>query len=222
MKCLLVNILTMALVLGLGTGIAPAQNSTNSVPLGDLARQLKAQRAKSGEKPKVFTNDDLATLSPSGERSAASPAKSSSKTAKEAKSGEKPATKTSGNEAGKESAKAPQAETGEQTHGEAYYHEHMSKLQDRLQIDQRELSVLEQKLGQNQMQYYPDPNKGLLQESGPTAMSDIHKLQDQIDKKKAEIAADQEAIDDLREQLRREDGDAGGFVRTVLGCATQA
>jgi hypothetical protein len=209
MKCLLVNILTMALVLGLGTGIAPAQNSTNSVPLGDLARQLKAQRAKSGEKPKVFTNDDLATLSPSGERSAASPAKSSSKTAKEAKSGEKPATKTSGNEAGKESAKAPQAETGEQTHGEAYYHEHMSKLQDRLQIDQRELSVLEQKLGQNQMQYYPDPNKGLLQESGPTAMSDIHKLQDQIDKKKAEIAADQEAIDDLREQLRREGGDAG-------------
>jgi hypothetical protein len=209
MKCLLVNILTMALVLGLGTGIAPAQNSTSSVPLGDLARQLKAQRAKSGEKPKVFTNDDLATLSPSGERSAASPAKSSSKTAKEAKSGEKPATKTSGNEAGKESAKAPQAETGEQTHGEAYYREHMSKLQDRLQIDQRELSVLEQKLGQNQMQYYPDPNKGLLQESGPTAMSDIHKLQDQIDKKKAEIAADQEAIDDLREQLRREGGDAG-------------
>ena len=209
MKCLLVNILTMALVLGLGTGIAPAQNSTNSVPLGDLARQLKAQRAKSGEKPKVFTNDDLATLSPSGERSAASPAKSSSKTAKEAKSGEKPATKTSGNEAGKESAKAPQAETGEQTHGEAYYHEHMSKLQDRLQIDQRELSVLEQKLGQNQMQYYPDPNKGLLQESGPTALSDIHKLQDQIEKKRAEIAADQEAIDDLREQLRREGGDAG-------------
>jgi chromosome segregation ATPase len=175
----------MALVLGLGTGIAPAQNSTSSVPLGDLARQLKAQRAKSGEKSKVFTNDDLAALSPST-------------TAK----------KTSGNEAGKESAKAPPAETGEQTHGEKYYRERMSKLQDRLQIDQRELSVLEQKLGQNQMQYYPDPNKGLLQESGPTALSDIHKLQDQIDKKKAEIAADQEAIDDLREQLRREGGDA--------------
>jgi len=137
------------------------------------------------------------------------PAKSSSTTAKEAKSGEKPAKETSGNEAGKESAKAPPAETGEQTHGEKYYSERMSKLQDRLEIDQRELSVLEQKLAQNQMQYYPDPNKGLLQESGPTAMSDIHKLQDQIDKKRAEVAADQEAIDDLREQLRREGGDAG-------------
>ena len=164
MKCPIARVLTLALVLGLGTGIAPAQNSTSSVPLGDLARQLKAQRAKPEGKSKVFTNDDLAALPPSGEQSAASPAKSSSTTAKEAKSGEKPAKETSGNEAGKESAKAPTAETGEQTHGEKYYRERMSKLQDRLEIDQRELSVLEQKLGQNQMQYYPDPNKGLLQE----------------------------------------------------------
>jgi predicted RNase H-like nuclease (RuvC/YqgF family) len=187
----------MALVvLVLGSGIAPAQNSTSSVPLGDLARQLKAQRPKTAEKSKVFTNDDLATQSPST-------------TAKGAKSGEKPAKETSGQEAEKESAKATPAKTEEETHGEKYYHEHMSKLQDRLEVDERELSVLEQKLGQNQMQYYPDPNKGLLQESGPTAMSDIHKLQDQIDKKKAEIAADQQAIDDLREQLRREGGDAG-------------
>jgi len=209
MKCPIVRVLTVALVLGLGTGIASAQNSTSSVPLGDLARQLKAQRAKSGEKPKVITNDDLATRSPSGEQSAASPAKASSKTTEEAKSGEKPAKETSGNEAGKESAKAPSAETGEQPHGEKYYRERMSKLQDRLDIDQRELTVLEQKLSQNQIQYYPDPNKGLLQESGPTALSDIHKLQDQIDAKKAQIAADQDAIDDLREQLRREGGDAG-------------
>jgi hypothetical protein len=196
-----ISTIALGLGLALGTGIAPAQNSTTSVPLGDLARQLKAQRAKSEEKSKVFTNDDLATLPPS-------PAKPST-TTKEAKPGEKPAGKASGDEAEKESAKAPPAETGEETHGEKYYREHMSKLQDRLQIDQRELSVLEQKLGQNQMQYYPDPNKGLLQESGPTALSDIHKLQDQIDKKKAEIVADQEAIDDLREQLRREGGDAG-------------
>jgi predicted RNase H-like nuclease (RuvC/YqgF family) len=179
------------------------------VSLGDLARQLKAQRAKSQAKPKVFTNDNLPTQSPSGEPSAASPAKSPSRIIQEAKSGEKPAQKTGGNEAEKESTKAPPADTGEQAHGEKYYRERMSKLKDRLEIDQRELSVLEQKLGLNQMQYYPDPNKGLLQESGPTAMSDIYKLQDQIAKKRSEVAADQQAIDDLREQLRREGGDAG-------------
>jgi hypothetical protein len=201
MKCLIASIATLALVLGLGAGMAPAQNSTSSVPLGDVARQLKAQRAKSQEKSKVFTNDDLATLSPS-------PAKPST-TTKEAKPGEKPVKKTSGNEAEKESPKATSATTGEETHGEKYYRDRMTKLQDQLDIHQRELSVLQQRLGQNQMMYYPDPNKGLLQASGPTAMSDVVKLQDQIAKKKAEVAADQEAIEDLREQLRREGGDAG-------------
>jgi hypothetical protein len=207
MACQIARLSALALVLGLGAGIAPAQNSTSSVPLGDLARQIKAQRAKSEEKSKVFTNEDLATLSPSPEHSAASPEKPST-TTKEAKPGEKSVKKSSENEAEKKSAKAAPVETGEETHGEKYFHDHMSKLQDRLELDQRELSVLEQKLGQNQMMYYTDPNKGLLQESGPTAMSDVYKLQDQIAKKKAEIAADQEAIDNLQEQLRREGGDA--------------
>jgi hypothetical protein len=64
MKCPIARVLTMALVLGLGTRVAPAQNWTSSVPLGDLARQLKAQRRKSEKKSKVFTNDDRAALLP--------------------------------------------------------------------------------------------------------------------------------------------------------------
>lgn len=201
MKCPMSRVLTIALVWGLGTSIAAAQNPTTSVPLGDLARQLKAQRTKSQGKPKVLTNDDLASLAPSPTNP--------STTTKEAKPGEEPAQKTGGNEAEKEPTKTPAAEMGEQAHDEKYYRERMSKLQDRLNVDQRELGVLEQKLGQNQMQYYPDPNKGLLQESGPTAMSDIYKLQDQIAKKRAEVAADQKAIDDLQDQLRHEGGDPG-------------
>jgi hypothetical protein len=196
MKCQIARISTLALILALGAGIAAAQNPTSSVPLGDLARQLKAQRAKSQEKPKkVFTNDDVATLPPSPERSGASPAK--------------PSATTQAATPGEKSAKATSAETGEETHGEKYYRDRMRELQGRLEIDQREFSVLEQKLGQNQMMYYPDPNKGLLQESGPTAMSDVYKLQDQLAKKKAEVSADQEAIVDLQEQLRRDGGDAG-------------
>jgi hypothetical protein len=196
------RVLTVALVCGLGASLARAQNSTSSVPLGDLARQLKAQRAKSPGKSKVYTNDNLPTQSPMSEQGAPSPT-----SGEEAKPGEKSAQETSGNEAGTESRKAPSAETSEQAHGEQYYRERMAKLQDRLELDQRELSVLEQKLGQNQMQYYPDPLKGLLQESGPTAMSDIHKLQDEIAKQKDKVAADQKAIDDLQGQLRHEGGD---------------
>jgi len=208
MKCQIVTISTIALVLGLGTAIAQVQNSKSSVPLGDLARQLKAQRAKPEEKSKVFTNEDIAALSRSPGRSTASPAKPST-TPEEAKPGEKPAKETSGKEPEKQSTNAAPAKTGEETHGEEYYRNRMSKLQDQLEIHQRELIVLQQKLGQNEMMYYPDPNKGLLQQSGPTAMADVYKLQDRIAKKKAEVAADQEAIEDLREQLRREGGDAG-------------
>ena len=218
MKYGIARIATLALVLGLGAGLAPAQNTSSSAPpeqnpttpesLADLARKLKAERAKSQEKPKVITNDDLANLPPLPGQSAASPAKPS-ETPKEAEPGEKPAQEKTGREAEKESAKATLALTSEEPRGEEYFRDHMSALQNRLEIHQRELNVLEQKLGQNQMMYYPNPNEGLLQQSGPTSMSDVHNLQDEITKKKAEIAADQEAIENLREQLRREGGEPG-------------
>jgi len=207
MRYLLANILSMALTFALGAGIATAQNS--SVPLGDFARKVKAQREKSGERAKVYTNEDLEALPPPGQHLAGSPAKPSP-SSKEAPPGEKRSKEAVESEAGKESAATgSEATPSEETHGEKYFRGRMSKLQDRLDIDQRELGVLEQKLGQSQMMYYPNPNQGLLQESGPAAMSDVYGLQDQITKKKEEIAADHAAIEDLREQLRREGGEPG-------------
>ncbi len=194
MRYRIVSILITLLALGLDQGLIMAQSSTGSVPLGDVARQFKGRQVPSSQKPKVYTNDDLSLLPPRNIESSPS--------------SEKDATEEKAVETGKEQSvgKEP-AKAAEKAHGEKYYREQMSKLRDRLEIDRRQLSVLEQKLGQNQIQYYPDPNKGLLQESGPTARSDIQKLQDQIAKKKAEVASDEEAIENLREQLRREGGE---------------
>ena len=200
------SVAALALVLVLGVGIASAQNANTSEPLGDVARKLKAQRAEPKEKSRLFTSDDLTARSPSSGRPAASPANAST-TSEQGKAEEKPVKESSDKEAEKESAKPTKTE--EEPHGEKYFRNRMSKLQDQLDIHQRELSVLQQKLGQGEMLYYPNPNQGLLQQSGPTAMSDVYKLQDQIAKKKAEVAADQEAIESLREQLRREGGDPG-------------
>jgi len=202
MKGGIARMTTLALVLGLGAGMAAAQNSTSSESLADLARQLKAQRAKSQEKSKVFTNDDLAALPPLPGTS--KPAAARAKSTQE----------TSGKEAGKESASAPLAGTDQEPHAEKYFREHMGELEARLGLDERELNVLQQKLQLGELMYYPDPNKGLLQESGPTAMSDVHDLQERVTKKEADIAADQGAIEDLREQLRRDGGDAG-WLRNV-------
>jgi hypothetical protein len=94
-------------------------------------------------------------------------------------------------------------------HDEKYYRESMSKLQARLETHRRQLGVLEQKLSQGSMVYNPDPQKTLEQESTPAFYSDLNKLRDEIATKKQESADDERAIDDLRDQLRREGGPSG-------------
>jgi hypothetical protein len=208
------KIATIMLILGLGAALARGQDSSNSESLGELARQLKAQRAKSHEKSKVYTNDDLEALPPLPEQLIAPPVTPPTATAEvqpgaEAKPEEQPANEKTGKEGDKTSAKVLADQSAEEPHGEKYFRKRISKLTDRLETDQRELEVLEEKLGQGQIMYYPNPMRGLYQESGPTAMSDVHKLQDQIAQKKTDIEKDEEAIDNLREQLRREGGDPG-------------
>jgi hypothetical protein len=147
--------------------------------LGDVARQLKAQKAKESKPAKVITNDSLESDTPL--------------TASAEK--ESPIVAPPG--------EGPSASP--EVHNEEYYRAKMSKLQGTLETHQRELNVLQQKLGQNQMQYYDDPNKSLQQQY---SRDDITKLTADIDEKKDEVASDNKAIDDLRDQLRHEGGDA--------------
>jgi predicted RNase H-like nuclease (RuvC/YqgF family) len=155
----------------------------NNASLGDLARQIKAQKAKEPKPAKVFTNDNISA----------------------------PEDKASGVDvSSKEKGPANSApeESGEHAkpHDAEYFRSQMSTLQGNLDTDKRELNVLQQKLGQNQMQYYNDPNKSLLQQY---SREDIDKLTAEIDAKKQKVADDEKAIEDLHEQLRREGGDAG-------------
>ena len=195
-KRVLVVAVAMLAFSGVGRLLAHAQEALS---LGDLARQQKAQRAKAARKPvKEFSNDNLparpatAGLTVAGEMSA-EPTKQP---------------------AGGEAAKATGAATGETeaVHDEEYYRDEMSRLQVRLDTHRRQLTVLEQKLAQGDMQYYPDPQKTLEQTSTPSFRSDINKLQDEIAKKKQDIADDERAIEDLRDQLRRE-GSPPGWLR---------
>jgi len=168
------------------------QNPSPSVPppisqpsLGEVARQLRTDRQKEVPKDvKVFTNDNiphggdgLSVVGPTGPAAAAT--------------------------------SSPQC-TGEPgpggPHDEQYFRSHMAKLQQRLETDKRELSVLQQQLSQSNMQYYPDPTKTLMQEY---SRRDIGKLTDQIDGKNQKIAEDEQAIQDLRVQLAREGGEPG-------------
>jgi hypothetical protein len=197
MKDPIARIAILVVIVGWGTGFAPAQDSPSSDSLADLARQAKAQRAKSHEKAKVYTNEDLEAL----------PKLPVATT--DLKPAERAGHDTAGAKAENDSLKARPAEAGSEKRGEEYFRARMGKLEERLELDERELTVLKQSLGQSQMMYYSDPNLGLLQSSGPTAMSDVHSLQDLIAKRQADVARDQAAIDDLHEELRRDGGDPG-------------
>jgi hypothetical protein len=129
MKGLTVSVLTTAFALGLGVGVAQAQKWTGSVPLGDVARQLKAERAKSAKKPRVFTNDDLIALRAASDPAPPTMGTSSSSTAKEADPEDKPDQQTSSNQSGKEAAQAIPVEWSKEAAGQEDYIDRMSKVQ---------------------------------------------------------------------------------------------
>ena len=179
------GILSLGLVVVAFLGVSSfAQQSSgaNDTSLGDIARQLRAQKAKETKPVLVITNDNIDS-------------------SKEAESGFRAFSSQKG-----ATESAPKDSGAAQVHDEKYFRSRLSGLQDQLETHKRELAVLQGKLGQNQMQYYPDPNKALMQQY---SRSDIDKLTAEIDAKKQQIADDEKAIGDLHDELRRDGGDPG-------------
>lgn len=96
-----------------------------------------------------------------------------------------------------QSAAQPSPEEAQQA---AYLRGKLARAQQHLAMHQGELSVLQQQFNQSKMQYYPNPNKTLMQEY---SRQNINKLADQINAKKQQISEDQQEIDSLQDQLQR-------------------
>jgi len=173
-----------------GSSPAQGQKSTTVPSLGEIARQLKAERKKEKQKPvAVFTNDNLPSRGSLGIASVRL----------EKGPEEKAQAK------GKSIAQAAAAEE----HGEKYFHSKAEEIRSRMKFHQRQLAVLKQQLGLAKMQYYPDPQKTLEQESTPAFQTDMDKLRSKIANTEKAVADDQKAMDDLRQELRREGGNPG-------------
>jgi ribosomal protein L19E len=141
--------------------------------LGQIARQQRAERDNSSNPPpRVFTNDNLPKSS--GGLSIIGPPP-----------GEKNAFAKAMNE----------------THAAGVLHRRVADLRQQLETHQRELAVLQQKLGENEVQYYPNPNDTLHQEY---SREDINRLTLAIDQKKKQIDADQQALSDAEDELARQ------------------
>jgi hypothetical protein len=185
-------------------GLIPlvAQTNEQTPSLGTLAKKLKSERATSGKSVPLFTNDNIPHRGSGGISVAGS---ISTESAAQPSGGETASGQPAGGEAATPAAGASSEESSS-VHDEKYYRKQMAALRAQLELHERELNVLKQKSGQSDMQFYANPNKTLQQEY---SRSDINKLNEEIAKKQAQIDEDNRAIQDLRDQLRREGGPPG-------------
>jgi hypothetical protein len=89
---------------------------------------------------------------------------------------------------------------------EKAWRKRFADLRRKLEADQQELDIMQRELGVLDVQNYSDPMKGL--QEGLTR-SDINAKTAKIEEKKKQIAADQQAIADAEEELRKSGGDLG-------------
>lgn len=145
------------------------------------AAARKAREQKKSTKPmKVYTNDNIPTSGGISAVGIASNATSNGDT-------KSTAAVASGND-------------------EKAWRDKFAKLRQKLESDQEGLNVMQRELGVLDVQYYNDPVKAMQQQ---LTREDINKKTSDIEAKQKQVAADQQAIDDAEDDLRKAGGDPG-------------
>jgi len=166
----------------------PAQPSTGD-PVADAARKARAEQKTAPKPKKVFTNDDIPSAAPA---SAPAATDATNKNATQAKGDDK------------SDQKAPDPEDNPKT--QAYWSKRASKLRAKLAAAEQELDVLQRELNKDDLQYYPDPQKALMQQY---TRSDINEKTAKVAAKKAEIESLKQQVADLEDAVRKAGGDPG-------------
>ena len=158
-------------------------------PLAEAARKAREQKKDAPKAAKVFTNDDIPTqgaVSTVGQ----APADTSTGTSSDANA----------------STPAPAAANDEKT-----WRDKFAELRHKLERDQAELDVLQRESGVSMLQYYGgDPQKAAQDQNSQQPMGAAYdKKVSDIDAKKKQVEADQQAISDAEDDLRKAGGDPG-------------
>ena len=151
--------------------------------LAEAARKAREQKKLAAKPGKVFTNDNIPTAG--GISSASS---SSAPSGKEAATDATPASSSAS------------------ANDEKSWRDKFAQLRQKLDRDKETLDVMQRELGELSVQYYSDPSKAMQQQ---LSRDDINKKTAAIDAKKKEVDADQQAIDDAEDGLRKAGGDPG-------------
>jgi chromosome segregation ATPase len=182
----LVRITTLLSIGFLAALATPAQDpsSQQSVdPLAEAARKARAEQKTEPKPKKIFTNDDMPSAP------AAKPADANA---------------SANNAAASSDEKEDPAENDPKS--EKYWHKQFAKARAKLAQAEQEADVLQRELNKNEVQYYPDPQKALMQQY---SRKDINEGQAKLDAKKKEVEALKQQISDLEDALRKAGGDPG-------------
>ncbi|MBI3668507.1 MAG: hypothetical protein HY237_01805 [Acidobacteria bacterium] len=159
--------------------------------MAEAARKAREQKKALPKPAKVFTNDNLPSVSGAVNVVGSAPPAAAPEAV-----GDKPA--ATEEQVAKEKEK--------ETKGEAAWRKRFAEARGRLRTGEKELDIMQRELNLQQQQYYSDPNKALRQQY---SRSDINNLTKAIADKKQEVAQLKQALSDLEDELRRAGGDPG-------------
>jgi predicted RNase H-like nuclease (RuvC/YqgF family) len=189
----LLRISALSALLGVAAFTAPAQQEptqpSTGDPVADAARKARAEQKTAPKPKKVFTNDDIPSAAPPPAPAAAA---GTNKDAAQAQADDKTAQKST--------------DPADDPKSQAYWHKRAQKLRAKLATAEQELDVLQRELSKDQLQYYPDPQKALMQQYN---RSDINDKTAKVDAKKAEVESLKQQVDDLEDAVRKAGGDPG-------------
>jgi len=156
-----------------------AQAAPGPNSVAEAARKAREEKKEASKSSKTFTNDNLPTEG------------GISTVGEKTDAAPTPATARVG---------------GQTSSDEKGWRSRFASLRHKVEQDQANLDVMQRELGQLNVQYYNDPMKAMQQE---LTRSDINNKIADINKMKSQIEADQQAISDAEEELRKSGGDPG-------------
>jgi predicted RNase H-like nuclease (RuvC/YqgF family) len=186
MRCItIIRITAVALLFGAIAFGAQAQDQSNqgSDDVAAAARKAREQQKNAQKPAKVVTNDDIPAATPTSPTGSAADAKAD---------GQK--------------AAAADDKDSDDPKSEVYWRKRFQAVHDKIDTAQKELDILQRELDKDQVQYYSDPQKALMQQHD---RSDINDRTAKIDAKKKEIDGLNQQLSDLEDDLRKSGGDPG-------------
>jgi predicted RNase H-like nuclease (RuvC/YqgF family) len=151
-------------------------------PVADAARKAREQQKKEAKPKKVYTEDDLSR----GRGSASD--QSATSTGQQAPQG------------------TGEANTAEDKNDEKKWRKRFRDLRDRITQSEKDLDLLQRELNKAQVQYYPDPQKALMEQND---RKEINQKTAKIEAKQKEIEQLKQNFSDLEDDLRKAGGDPG-------------